>query len=387
MWLLPLVGCHLFASGEIDKVCEDLPGGCDGKFSADDTGGDHDPGQEITLSLVTPAYGHSSGGYSVIIDGSGLDDITTVLIGGGEAEILSQGPAYVEVNAPARPLGLSDVAVSSSDGTSARLTNAFEYFQDAEGAVQFLAAVSIYEGIGLDGRIESVDGLGKWIEDGDVWAWEAYGASQADFDSGLSGACGNYSGLPGIDREGVFSDMLLAGDSSSFSLLHTGGAAYELSSLDASDFPVNEVLGLLPYDFASSTVEGVDRFAFAPGLSLDRDLSFGGISQEITGDVEVRLLEPTNDEEHKIIVQGLIYDADTSALLAGINCVALDRGYFRVPEEDWSYDGEWPEGGIAVIALGRMRTQESVIPHTNGTARISISNYTVVRGIVGPLTE
>ena len=27
--ILLLIGCHLFASGHIDKTCEDMPDGCD----------------------------------------------------------------------------------------------------------------------------------------------------------------------------------------------------------------------------------------------------------------------------------------------------------------------------------------------------------------------
>ena len=127
--LATLCGCHLFSSGKISETCDEIDRCSDtGVFAG------------VAIDKVTPAYGHSSGGYTVTIEGAGLGEIESASIGGDAAALISAKHDSLVVRVPSGSPGSSDVTVVDSSGETYVLVQGFEYFPDAEGAVQLMEA-------------------------------------------------------------------------------------------------------------------------------------------------------------------------------------------------------------------------------------------------------
>jgi len=382
--LLVLAGCHLFSSGKISETCNDLPSDCDGAFNT----------ERLEIDSISPAFGHSTGGYTLVVQGSGFDEMTTAEIGGKDAEILSVTAGQLEVAAPASSPGVSDVALSRTDGQNARLEDGFEFFQDADGAVQFLAEFMSWQGIDVDGNEYSgTQGVGFWIEDDDARMWDRYGATTADFETvGFDGACnsGASDSPDAVSLTGNFADLHLEGQEHALSLIHQGDGIFGMEEpLDAADFPVDQALDLLTYEFAPGVSAGIEDAAIAPTSFQDARLSGTDWLQELPGDVVLKSTAPVDDADHKMVVLGYIQRGISGTVVATIACITNDDGYFRIDAAAWDLHGMsvWPEGEMMHLYIGRMRTQETVIPHTNGLASISTVNFQYLGGIVGAFED
>jgi len=73
-----------------------------------------------TITALSPAQGSTAGGTTVIISGTGLDDVTKVTFGGVAAQFHLNANGTITVYAPAHAKGRVYVVVTSAGGTSAK---------------------------------------------------------------------------------------------------------------------------------------------------------------------------------------------------------------------------------------------------------------------------
>jgi hypothetical protein len=101
----------------------------------DDGGGDDGTVEPIEIAIdgVTPDYGITAGGDVVVLTGGPFDSTAVVTFGGAEATVSSVTETQLTVVTPASSAaGVAAVEVTSDVG-SGRLSDAFEYWEDARG--------------------------------------------------------------------------------------------------------------------------------------------------------------------------------------------------------------------------------------------------------------
>ncbi len=89
---------------------------------------DSGPAPPPTVSSITPNFGSTAGGTSVIIRGSGFTTGATVMVGGATAANVSvTDSTTITATTPAHAVGAANVTVTNSDGQSGALANGFTY--------------------------------------------------------------------------------------------------------------------------------------------------------------------------------------------------------------------------------------------------------------------
>ena len=377
----------------------DIKGGCDGTTDGSDTGANGtDTPEDLALSSVTPPYGHSSGGYTIVLDGEGFSEDTTVRIGGDAAEVLSLSERRIEVAVPARDPGPSDVRVARQDGQTTRLEDAFEYFQDAGGAVQLFVDLNREEA-SVDGYTERTYGAARWVEDTDLTGWASYGPTGLNFDEETEhGGCnGGFDDFPLSVVDGDYPDIYFSGSGLSFSFQDNGRGKFDLEDFnwgpETNPVPVS-ALDLETYSFTEQVILSLEDALLTPNqvVFLEEEDCTGCPSQDPTtssnefpGDFVVKTVgSPTGEHSsNKLLIRANILSPEGESTIGRVACVAKDDGHFRVDKDAWDLGGSWIEDAEAFVWIGRMQTTDTVLPHTNGIARVSVVHWVEVQGLTG----
>jgi len=84
-----------------------------------------------TVSSIMPGAGTTAGGQSVTVSGTGFRALASLTIGGLHASVLSISGTAITATTPARPVGITNVTVTNSDGQSATLPAAYAFQEPA----------------------------------------------------------------------------------------------------------------------------------------------------------------------------------------------------------------------------------------------------------------
>ncbi|MBO87004.1 MAG: hypothetical protein CL927_16780 [Deltaproteobacteria bacterium] len=120
----------------------DAGGDAGGDAGSDAGGGDGEPGT-IAVDGVTPDYGSTIGGDTVVIEGGPFDESTRVLMARTEATVLSYTETSITVSTPAVTMEGSVAIQVESDTADGVLLDAFRYWADGTGVHGMIGYVQL----------------------------------------------------------------------------------------------------------------------------------------------------------------------------------------------------------------------------------------------------
>ncbi len=389
-------GCHLFSIASVDKTCEDVPAGCDESLAVTDTGGGADDSGEGTIDLpppillsIDPAYGPSNGGTTVTLTGEDFQEGSRVFFGDEEAYVLDRSLTMLVVSSPPLSVGTSDVTVQSPDEQTSSLVNAFEYFPDADGAVQLLIQLNQVRMAGEEGETNTY-GRGYWVEDTDLEAWAPYAPEGLNLSEPspyeTQGGCrGRFEGYPVNPIDGDFDDLRFSGPSMSIDLPYLGNGEYYQDWGDSHWVPFAQQMDLDPTMLNLGIASGFTDALYTPAELTLNSPDVTVTNNELPPDFVVDTGSGEHDSNHTLLIWAEVTSGFTGEIVGEISCAARDDGHYRVDAEGWDVMGwPWPELHRVEAWIGRMRTTDTVLPHTNGIARISAVQWVQVFGCEDP---
>lgn len=329
----------------------------DGGGDGGGTGGDGGSTTDPMLVSVSPAFGFTTGGAQVTLQGAGLEGVTSVEFGGLPAAILDGDDTILRVIVPAMSAaGAVDVAVDAEGGES-ELPGGFHYFEHSEGLYGVMGIVEQSDYVGGYWADDPVGWGSAWIVPVEPTAEEPWWLYAPSLDSCMldfATTADVYTRDLGVDS--VFLDggggtlsvpwdegwggYLLAWEGD-------GGGAWQASS----SYDLATVSGGALPEFAISDLAqtpGTGMVVTAPAISgtnlptINRSAAFtwSGASGSV------------------ILVQLGLADSSSTSIIEWVTCVATNDGSFTVPDL-WT---QWTTGRIIYIYIGDAVLPTGTVP-------------------------
>lgn len=221
---------------------------------------------EPLLSGAVPAAGATTGGYDVVLMGTGLDTVTTVRFGAATATIVDQSEAQLTVTVPPGAAGPADIAVVGTTGGSTILAG-FRYV-NTEGALAVDAVVPA-SGALSGGYDVTVAGPGVDAAT-DVQFAGVSGAITASSPGALLVTVPAGASVGAVDVEVTTADASATG---------TGVFAYiDDLAIDSVTPPTGDVAGGETITVAGSGFTAATRVAFGPVFATTTLMDAGTLS-------------------------------------------------------------------------------------------------------------
>jgi len=381
-------GCHLFSSGAIDQTCEDRPGGCleaDVDTDTDsDTDTDTDAQKDLGITTISPGFGPRTGGYTTTISGKGFQDGTTVRFGSKLGQIATRTGSLMEVTVPALARGTFDIEVEREDGQAVTIEDGFRTFKDAQEAVQIYALIGAIRDPAFPGSITNAAfGSIFWVEDTDQPAWAGYSAGVNVFeDEEVDGICGENPDWADL-LPAPIEQVTLRSETSEVDFIDLGTEHLYLRDVGLANWPSGEVLDMdeiEPHAGIKFSLPSIARLPEPLDL-VSHDTTI--ISPEVPGDVAFVFEHTSDHPDSKLVISGALFGTEDGVVIGRIHCVARDDGFFRLDADAWDLYEPWEEGNRLEFHVGRIRTTDTVLPHTNGLMRVGGFEFVAVYGTSG----
>ena len=349
-------------SGSGDAGSGDGPDGSDGAEGSD---GSTAP-ITIAIDSVTPDYGVTTGGASVVLEGGPFDASARVLLAGTEATVLSHTESTITVSTPASSITGAVMVQVESDLGSGRLPRAFRYWEDGTGLHGMVGAVELVRYTGsywTDASPPDELYASVYFSDLTTFRWYEFLAPTLD-------ACRSEtwtsSAAVSVFNPGFSSIRLRPNSGSTLTLNHDGyGYTGEPSSLTAGGrYDLVAPGGDLP----DEDVSQIFRLP-SSGPSVSSPSINSSVPPEIS---QYQTFTWTPGGADWVIIAVALNNGLTADGFEQVTCGVYDDGSFTL---DGSQFTTWTRGAVAIVTVGFVYDQ------SGATLPWNLSN-SAVAGIV-----
>lgn len=376
--LLFLVACQP-TTIKLGKDTAFTDGNGDSATDSSGTGNDSDSGattviddtgtQPATLELtgITPAFGPTDGGTTVTLMGGPFTADAKVGFGTKVATVVKVDANNLVVTSPAQASeGPVDVAVIQG-GLSAKLTNAFTYYDAMNGRVAYLGDLYYIHNLSQD--------LGS--DSAGVWTYLVDGGKKTDFWSlyapKLDSCESDYNAYPAGQTLKNPADVTLQtgaqakmqipwdGNSGTWADADIGSGFVEGASYTAT-FPA---VGTWPAAGVSNAVNTPSAFTVTEP-SMSRDVPY------VDGN-NFRVQWTGGKAGDAVLIAVSMFDREGGYVQETVTCAAIDDGSFTIPINAWQ---NWSSNRWLLVSVTRDIEGAQSLPFNGGAVKIS-GTYTV----------
>ncbi|MED5370004.1 MAG: IPT/TIG domain-containing protein [Myxococcota bacterium] len=352
------------AEGDADTDA-DADGDSDADADGDsDSDSDADGDADISITSISPQYGTTAGGESVVLIGEFGSSQGAVLFGDQTGSVTSWGPSAIEVLTPSQSTaGLVDVTVTASGGSHTE-TEAFVVYEDATGMASVLGAIGWWdynENVFTSGLDEGTAAVFMNVPLDFHW-WELYSAS-------ADSCADNFSSSKGLS---VYTDL----DVASMSLSSGGktitlpwdstnnrwygeytqaalvqGGQYDLPTVSSAVYPSFSI---------TDAARGPKAFTVTSPSMVSGSLAYLSRSQ--------LNFSWTASGADAILINVLVTSSDGATTYHDVTCWARNDGSFTVPAGLFP---NWGSDRVAYLVIGAATEGTGVNPVDNGDSRIA----------------
>ena len=334
-----------------------------------DTDIDIDPDlADLDITSISPAYGSTAGGSSVVIQGGPFDSSALVYFGEEVAGISNISGSSITAITPASAEEITKSVSVVTDTHGGKLKDAFDYYQDGTGLAGAIGSVFWYDYVG--NYWKSTGGTSGYAEltfivPTDFHYWEFYVPTMD--------TCQPYDGSYTYSGEVLVYDL----DVSALTIAPSSGSptsmAWNESTLFFSTDPIasNQYTKNAWYDLqapgsgflADMAVEDILRTS--GNVTITQPAIQGNNPPNIDRNQAFRW---TAGDADWIVIYMLMIDASNTSIEQGIICVVSDDGAFDVNTNEWS---SWPTGRQVNILFTPAREETTILPHNNSESRVA----------------
>lgn len=373
--LLGLSACGLETYNETAVPSDSRPSGdadtdADGDSDADadgdgDSDTDSDTDTDMSIDSVTPNWGTTAGGTTVVLNGTFTSAAGDVLFGSNKGTVQNWGTSSISVNTPSQSAeGVYDIVVTSGSNEVVA-TEAFTALQDATGVASVMGTVNWFdynENVYEPGQDTGNASMFMNVPL-DIHWWELYAASEDTCSDNFVSSKGLsvYSDFDvsqvqlqqssrTITMNWQEANLRWYGEFTSASLGQ--GSSYDLQEVTSPVYPAFSITDAArgPKAFTVTSPSAVTgSFQTLTRTNLNFSWSASGADAILINIV----VTPTGD----------FADARHD-----VTCWAKNDGSFTVPPSLFS---NWGSGSIAYILVGAAKEGAGTNPVDNGDARIA----------------
>lgn len=334
-----------------------------------DTDIDIDPDlADLDITSISPPYGTTAGGSSVVIQGGPFDSSALVYFGEEVAGVSNiSGSSITAITPSVSAEGTRNVSVVT-DTHGGKLKDAFDYYEDGTGLAGAIGAVFWYDYVG--NYWKSTGGTSGYAEMTftvpiDFHYWEFYVPAMD--------TCQPYDGGYAYSGELYIYDL----DVSALTITPSSGSAtsmaWDESTLFFATDPIaaNQYTKNAWYDLqvpgsgplADMAVEDILRTS--SDVTITQPAIQGNNPPNITRNQSFRWTAGFADW---IVIYMLMIDDSNTGIEQGIVCVVSDDGAFDVSTGEWS---SWTPGRQVNILFTPVREETTILPHNNSESRVA----------------
>lgn len=366
-----LEGIEAFAAGLDSASDADTDTDSDADADADS---DTDAGSDTTpeIESIEPDWGTTIGGTEVTLMGT-FDDDASIRVGGNEADLKSVQPnknKLVFYAPEADSEGIVNVVLDSNDQT-AKLDEAFTYYEDGTGKVGLVGAMTWVDQVGTYWGGATTDYGYAYLSPAEPGEWD-WGLSYAGSLDTCTSDQSSYSYEPDIVGYPVDSGSSATLDSGSKSMRLPWNAGYGVFLVE--DLTAGEVGAGATYDLTDLTLTGdyfpeytaMDVVSVPAAFTVSTPTIAGSNPPQVSKGFS--LAWSGGSAADGVIVTLNMWNSAGNDYQESVYCHLRDDQSFNTPTSVWELG--WPTGRQLDIRVARYTVNNGLIPYNNASTAV-----------------
>lgn len=340
-----------------------------------DSDSDSDADADVSISGVSPAYGVTSGGDTVVVEGSGFDSSTVVKFGTRSATVTQVNASRLTVTTPSQAgAGPYDVVVERGS-KSDTLNNGFSYFEDATGMYSLVGFLQWNDYVGgywsNPQPTDEASALLYFLETPNSLDFYRY------FAPNLEDCSSNYTASFTI-FQGSAPSATLTGSGGNITLTwDTAGDSWVADAIGAQKFYTSDTYDLALPAFGDYPAASINNVLETPSAFSITSPNVNGASIPTVSKTAFTINWSGGARADEMVISISVIGGGNS--LETVTCAANDDGSFTIPSNVWTY---WASADYFIVALSRVNYGTGTVPYTNGGSAM-VGMYTII-GAVQP---